>query len=299
MEFITKKFVKRLVYIKILNVLLRQLVKPFSSLISENILRRIPVVGRISLDLQDSKKLYLVTDGDDIVSSVLYWKGINFYEKSTIKLFKELLKYTDNIFDIGANIGIYALIASINNPRRMVYAFEPVPRTFDCLKRNVNVNKMSNLKIYPYAITNYDGEISMFIPFGSVPTDASTLRGFRDVPEEISVPCITIDSFVAKNNISRVDLMKIDTEATEHFVLEGAKKTIERDEPIVICEVLKGRTENCLNSLLKESGYKYFWITDSGLIEKKKIEGDSTYKNTDYLFITDEKLREVSKKIDI
>jgi FkbM family methyltransferase len=209
------------------------------------------------------------------------------------------LKYSDTVFDIGANTGIYALIAAIDNSHRMVYAFEPVPRIVDYLKENVKINKLHNLQINSSAITNYDGKITLYVPSFTIPSSASTLQGFRDVSETISVPALTIDSFVAMNSIPKVDLIKIDTEATEHMVLEGAKNLLKRDEPIIICEVLKGRTEKYLHSILDNLQYKYYWISDEGLIEKEQIEGDGTYKNSNYLFITKKKIRVVMKEITV
>ena len=66
-----------------------------------------------------------------------------------------------------------------------------------------------------------------------IPTSASTLQEFRrNVSEIISVPALTIDSFVTINNIYiKVDLIKIDAEATEHIVLEGAKDLLKEMNP--------------------------------------------------------------------
>ncbi len=97
------------------------------------------------------------------------------------------------------------------------------------------------------------------------------------------------------NNRPKIDLMKIDTEATEHLVLEGAKDVLKRDEPVIICEVLKGITEKFLYSLLSNTGYKYFWILSECLVKKEQIEGDETYKNMNYLFITERKVQEIIK----
>jgi broad specificity polyphosphatase/5'/3'-nucleotidase SurE len=83
------------------------------------------------------------------------------------------------------------------------------------------------------------------------------------------------------------------------MVLEGAKNLLKRDEPIIICEVLKGRTEKYLHSILDNLQYKYYWISDEGLIEKEQIEGDGTYKNSNYLFITKKKIRVVMKEITV
>lgn len=297
-KVVIKKFVKTILYNKVLNALLTRLVKPFSSIIPIHIVRRIPVVGLICLELPNSKKLYLNDrDGSDHIARLLYWRGIDGYESDTIQLFIKLLKYTDTVFDIGANTGIYGLIAAIDNPDRNVHAFEPVPQIFDYLKKNVEINELRNLHIYPNAITNYDGAITLYIPPSTIPTSASTLEGFRSASRVIAVRALTLDFFVDMNSISRVDLIKIDTEATEHMVLEGAKETLKRDEPIIICEVLRGMTEKFLHSVLDNIGYKYFWISGEGLIAKEVIEGDETCRNMNYLFITKKKIQEIQEVI--
>ncbi len=277
--------------------LLKKVIKPFAPIMPKSILSRISVYGKIRLQLPNSKKIYLHTDGSDYIASLLYWRGLDAFEGSTIKIFMELLNYADTFFDIGANTGIYSLIAASDNPRRMVYAFEPVPRVFNGLQRNVRINKLNNIHISACAITNYDGEITLYIPDGAIPTDASTLKGFRESTENISVQAKTINTFMSQNKISKVDLMKIDTEGTEHDVLDGAKKILIRDEPIIICEVLKGRTEDRLHSVMDGLGYTYFWISDLGLIEKKRIAGDPSYRNMNYLFITNKKRQETLKII--
>jgi FkbM family methyltransferase len=296
--FIIKVFSK-IIRIEILNILLRKLLKInyISQVIPKEIREAVPVSGKIDLQLPNSKKLYLKVDGRDTIANRLYWKGIDGFEKDTLLLFINLLKFTDTFLDIGTNTGIYALIAATDNPARKVYAFEPVPRIFRYLKRNVELNKVNNLQINSSAITNYDGEITLYIPSGRVPTSSSTAKGFTEANEVISVPALTIDSFVTMNHISKVDLMKIDTETTEHKVLEGARNVLERDEPIIICEVLKGKTEKYLHSLLDNTDYKYFLISKEGLVEKEQIEGDATYKNMNYLFITERKMQEINKRL--
>lgn len=297
-QFAIKSFLKTIISIKPFNILLRNLLNSsyLSSIISRENIEKIPVVGKFDLQLPNSKRLYLQANGSDTIASRLYWKGINGFEGDTLQLFIKLLRFADTVLDIGANVGIYALIAATDDPSRKVYAFEPVPRTVKCLKRNIELNKANNLQVDCSAITNYDGEITLYLPPSGIPRAASTAKGFKESNEEISVRALTIDSFVAMNNISKVDLIKIDTETTEHLVLEGAKNTLKRDEPIIICEVLKGQTEKLLHSVLDSTNYKYFWISSEGLVEKEQIEGDRTYKNMNYLFITRRKMDEIMKR---
>ena len=90
--------------------LLKTIIKPFAPIIPKSILSKISVCGLICLQLPNSKKVYLQSDGNDYISSLLYWGGIDAFEGNTIKLLIELLNYTDTVFDIGANTGWFSLI---------------------------------------------------------------------------------------------------------------------------------------------------------------------------------------------
>ena len=96
------------------------------------------------------------------------------------------------------------------------------------------------------------------------------------------VDVTTGDKFVAENDLPRVDLLKIDTESTEPQVLAGMLKTIERDRPQIICEVLPDLTETRIEELLSPLGYSFYRITDRGLVRQESITGDLIFRN--YLF---------------
>ena len=292
---ILKQILKKILLIQVINLPVRKLLKlkPIASIVPKQYLDIIPVSGVIGFQLPNGKKIYFNADGNDLIVRELYWQGIDKFEGGTIQLFIKLLKNTHTFLDIGANTGLYSIIAALNSCDTQVYAFEPVPNILPYLKSNAQLNKVDNLQICSSAVTNYNGEITIYIPPDAIPTSASTQQGFREASKEISVPAVTVDSFTTINGISKVDLMKIDTETTEHIVLEGAKKILERDKPVIICEVLNIQTEKYLQNILERFDYKYFWISKEGLIEKEKIEGDKTCKALNYLFIPKLKIQEV------
>ena len=175
-----------------------------------------PGVGHIYVALPDSRQLILASDGDDAIPSALYWAGPRAYEPGTIDLYWRLLKHFQAVFDVGAHTGLFALLAAIESDDRDVHAFEPVPKIFNYLKRNVEVNELHNLKAVCAAVTNYDGEAVLYIPRSiAFPFGASIRPEFRKARGTIGVPAVRIDTYVAANNIARVDLLKIDTESTE------------------------------------------------------------------------------------
>lgn len=286
-----KRFVKEMLYHRRINPIARALLKPISFLIPNRLIPLLPVLCDFSVNLPDGKSLILGEQrGQDLIARILYWKGFKGYEYETVKLFYGLAEESNTVFDVGANIGYYALLAAIANKQGKVYAFEPVPKVYERLERNVALNECSNIINTQAAVTNFAGDIPIYVPRVDIPVSASTLKGFREGTEEFRVPAIMLDTFAKDNHIAKLDLMKIDTEATEHDVLEGARNIIQRDEPMIICEVLYGRNGKALEGFFSKTGYRYYWITDKGLVPRDTLEGDNTYKYRDYLFCPEDKL---------
>jgi hypothetical protein len=131
-----------------------------------------------------------------------------------------------------------------------------------------------------------EGTAEFFHTASELPTSSSLSLEFMSHTENLvsdSVPIITLDSFVKENNIKYVDLMKIDTESTEPDVIKGMYETLQRDQPTIFCEVLKGRgSEKPLEELMHALGYRFYLLTPEGPIEQKHVEGHHEWLN--YLF---------------
>jgi len=116
----------------------------------------------------------------------------------------------------------------------------------------------------------------------------------NDAPhaDRLRIPVLRPDAFHARGGherchvtgIERVDLIKIDGEGAEEKAIYGSEKVIERDRPMIICEVLAGRTGQALQPLLDAHDYHYALITEKGLIPRAYIQGDSTFANMNDLF---------------
>lgn len=297
-QLLAKSVLKKLAYSENLNVVARRGLKPLTALLPVKFKKRFPLVGTMAIPFKHAQ-IMLYGHGLDEITSKIYWDGIESYESATYAIFMELLVCANTVFDIGANIGIYGLLAALNNPTCNVYAFEPAPFIFAHLQRNVSLNKLSNIQIEGAALTDFEGKIKLYIPHAGIPTGASTSPSFRKAAEIIEVPAVTIDSYVEKQGLTTIDLMKIDTESTEHLVLAGAHNTLTRDEPMIICEVLHGLTETKLEIILRDKGYQYYQITAEGLIPKAQIIGDPTYQNSNYLFITPKRLAALKKQSNV
>jgi len=121
-------------------------------------------------------------------------------------------------FDIGANIGVYSLIAA-HQSNAIIYSFEPHPFTFDLLKENIKINRFET-KILPcqMALSDQQGHINFTDDPGS------TINKIIDVPnnnqKKIQVNVTTGDLFCAEHAI-KPDILKIDVEGHENRVING------------------------------------------------------------------------------
>ncbi len=161
-------------------------------------------------------------------------------------------------FDLGAHIGQYTLIAS---PLcRAVHSFEPVPETFELLKKNVAANALENVSANQCAVCDKCGEVIIY------EGDLSTIdRSSLSAPAAISgrsftVSSVSLDFYAAKHGVVP-SLIKIDVEGAEIAVLRGASNLLREKHPMLIVEVDStnqlrfGFTADDLLSELKAFGY--------------------------------------------
>lgn len=268
-------------------------------LLPANQVERVPVVGKVSVELPSGQRFIMQTDGDDAIASKMFWqRRFISYEPDTTQLFLALLRGSRTFFDVGANTGLYALAAAAEDPLRNVYAFEPFPAIYTYLTRNTQVNGFKNLRTFAVAVTDFVGTTPFYIPTASAvfPFSASTAAGLSPALQEIHVPATTLDQFVREQRVECVDLMKVDTETTEPQVLAGAAETLRAYRPIMICEVLPYGKEPLLHAVLDPLDYNYFWIQGQTLVAKPTIVADPTLANMNYLFVPKERVGELAAR---
>lgn len=185
-----------------------------------------------------------------------YDEFVSYYTKCEMETKKWVVENVKNgwvIFDCGANIGYYSIIFSKLSPNGKVYAFEPTD-TIDKLINNLNYNNIKNVYYHRIALSNKTG----------VRKDRVYKIWGKD-PEFSEYNFMTIDHFVLKYKIEKLNLIKIDVDSYDFEVLQGAVDTLERFNPFVIVEL------NHALSLRNTSNYEALkWMMnlgyDSGLV---------------------------------
>lgn len=212
--------------------------------------------GRMILDLADSAQF------------PLYY---NIYEWKDLPTINALLKGCNVALDIGGNIGQMALLFA--RRANQVLTFEPIPALAERLRQQVVLNRLENkVKIFPIALTNFNGTLPLQLPTVDNGGNGSTILGRDGEGEKIQVQAQTLDILLEQENIDAVDLIKIDVEGAELFVLQGMEKLLSRENPpIIILEMnsgmmkLAGYSSTEITHLLAIHGYECFEFVKHGL----------------------------------
>lgn len=154
-------------------------------------------------------------------------------EPLTTKLFKNAIRRGDTVLDVGANIGFFSLLAArLVGETGRVHAFEPEPRNFKFLIKNIALNAYDQIAAYNKAIWRQPGHLKLYLS-NELDTGAHTLRvrhamRYFDQSSEgqsVDVECVVMDSFLA--GVERVDVIKMDIEGAEAGALEGMAAMIQ------------------------------------------------------------------------
>lgn len=237
-------------------------------------------VINISIDKQHS---FRMQHYGYVLENEMFWAGINSgWESESIKLWMKLSERSKTIFDIGANTGIFSLVAKCVNPKAEVFALEPVERVYNKLERNIILNGY-DIRCLNIAASDFDGSATIYDlkseHLYSVTVNKNMNPASAEVvPVEIQV--LTIDTIIENNLIKKIDLMKIDVETHEPQVLEGYKKYIQLHSPAILIEIVMDEIGAKVEKILKDCGcnYLYFNIDEvKGIRQMDRITKSDHY----------------------
>lgn len=171
-------------------------------------------------------------------SLCLYVSGT--FEPNEFHFLGQILKPGMTVLDVGANEGLYTLFsASRVGPAGHVVAFEPSSRERRKLQHNVTRNRLGNVTVVPSAVGSSEGTAALQIASG-VHSGHNTLGAlvYDDAPAVgvEHVPVERLDAVIDRLGIARVDVIKIDVEGAEMHVLEGARRTLSAQRPVLMVE---------------------------------------------------------------
>lgn len=166
--------------------------------------------------------LYVHDERDLHVSKSIRETGC--WETYETRLVLQALPEDGVLIDVGANIGYYSVLAGLKARQGHVYSFEPEPRNFALLQKNIRLNQLKNVSVHAAALSNKPGEGEIFLNpdnWGDHQIYASQTRR-----ECCKIQLLTGDSVLA--SLPTFNVLKVDTQGAEFQVLCGLKQLIKR-----------------------------------------------------------------------
>ncbi|MFZ1808151.1 MAG: FkbM family methyltransferase [Cyclobacteriaceae bacterium] len=184
-----------------------------------------------SIRLINRNNIKMKVDISDYIGHYLYF---GFRDVDLNRLFN-LCFEGSNVLDIGTNIGWVAHNLARISKTGKVFGFEPDPMNYDRCAENCVLNSLENLVIFPWGLGSANATIGMEIRtpsnFGGnriAPSGAKNSRG---------VLIKRLDDVASIQELSKIDLIKIDVEGYELKVLQGAEKTLIKHRPVLFIEI--------------------------------------------------------------
>ncbi len=228
----------------------------------------------------------LLPAGDQVGEALFKGRA---YERAERRFMYGALAVGMIVFDVGANIGLYTVIAARRvGPAGRVHSFEPSPAEFACLTRNVRTNRLRNVVANEVAVGGSRSEVTLTV-YGDGWGAYNTLAPSRalEVPSSaVIVSQVTLDAYVGDYQLDRVDIIKIDVEGAEQSVLHGGESVVwPRLRPVVMCEfsdrrtALLGYRAGTLWEYLARFDYRWFEVDPQSRLQPSPLKEEYVYDN--------------------
>jgi FkbM family methyltransferase len=175
------------------------------------------------------------------------WVGSYEYEKQLV--FRRTVSAGDVVYDLGANVGFYTLLASVlAGDAGHVYSFEPLAANAAILQRHLEMNRIRNCTVLQMAVTASDG-VAHFDP-----STSGDLAHLSETSTE-TVKTVALDSLFVAGQIRAPRVMKIDIEGAELEALKGSVALIELHRPVILLATHGAEIHAGCAKFLRDRGY--------------------------------------------
>jgi FkbM family methyltransferase len=188
----------------------------------------------------------------------------DYEDETTLREFCSWLKPGTILYDLGANVGYFAILANKYISTGIIYSFEPIPYNTIIFKKHLELNKKkiryNNIQLLEFAISDKEGEVSISHDRFAIEGNTYIKRSLTYInsTNTLQVKCYSIDGLLEKG-YKRPDVIKIDVEGAEYDVLRGAEKTLTTYRPNILLAThdchLPGVQKLCVD-FLKGLGYE-------------------------------------------
>ncbi len=205
--------------------------------------------------------------GDNSTDSSVLARG---FGQRGLTLLGQLLRAGDVFVDVGANCGVFTLLAvsRVGSAGRVI-AIEPNPAMLSRLRFNLAANGLSDVRVVEAAISDTDGVAELRLSADNA--GESTLSDALSRSTAWSVPTMTLASVVAAASIPRIDVLKIDIEGFEDRALVpyiSAVPPAMWPTHVLLEFSHSDRWKQDCTAVLQDKGYKHIWNDKSDVLLK-------------------------------
>jgi FkbM family methyltransferase len=222
----------------------------------------------------------------DWIPQQLYFLGT--YEEKEILFVSKTPNAGDVFIDIGANVGIFTMVASnAVGDTGKVFAFEPLAANFDKLRFHITQNNLRNVTAERLAVLDKNEPVTLFSDDRWNNDSMATAYPGSFNHQEI-VNGISLDNYFYHIDVNRLSLIKIDIEGGEFPALLGMESLMRKYHPTILLEinpeVLKYTpfSENDVETFLSKLGYSKKYLDNSGNVVGVKMRSDNS---CNYVFL--------------
>jgi FkbM family methyltransferase len=163
--------------------------------------------------------------------------GLGTTEPEVQKALRTHLRPGGVLFDVGANVGFFSVLAArLVGPAGRVYAFEPLPENVAALRRNVELNALANVAVRTEAVADRSGEALLERREERAAARLIAERESSPVTDVMTVRTAALDDLVFGGGLPCPDVIKLDVEGAEVRALNGMRRLLDEERPVVICE---------------------------------------------------------------
>lgn len=159
---------------------------------------------------------------DPVISGAL---AFGVYEPFQIETFRTQVQAGDVVLDIGANIGLYTVIAAGRvGEAGAVFSFEPEDENYALLTKNIKANNFTNTQAVNCAVSNENGTATLSLAEDNKGNHSLLSPTISGATQQVTI--VRIDDWLRENKVEKVNVIKMDIQGAEPHALEGMRETM-------------------------------------------------------------------------
>ncbi len=164
----------------------------------------------VILETRSDFKIKIRTNSTDLMAFTHVWL-IGEYSKPDFEVNDD-----DLIIDVGAHIGLFALLTSQNCKKGKIFCYEPTKENYDLLLKNIQDNQLTNVFPFNYAVSDTEQTVKVFLS-----SDQAGHSMYTQSKEFLEVQSTTLQKIIVENKINKCNFLKLDCEGAEYGIIDS------------------------------------------------------------------------------